>query len=86
MMVSSSLAGRALTPTVELESFAIGEMMGARKIEEKARTRIGDEADTAAVTVEIRQCHRVDSGLFRPFSASANRYRPPHSGGFTMRQ
>ena len=30
MMVSSSLAGRALTPTVELESFAIGDVVDER--------------------------------------------------------
>ena len=63
---------------VELEAVTLGEMLRARQIEEKGRTRIGDEADAAAVSVEIRQGHPVDHLVFRPPATGMDGNRPPH--------
>jgi hypothetical protein len=53
-------------------------MTGMRQIEEKGRARIADEADAAAMPVEISQRHRVHHATFRPLAAAMDSNRPPH--------
>lgn len=72
-------ANAQITAAVELETVALDEMMRPGQIEEKGLTRIGDEADTAAVPVEISKGYRVDRGICRPIAPAANRNRTPHS-------
>jgi hypothetical protein len=52
--------------------------MRARKVEEKGLTGIGDEADAAAVPVEVSERHRVHPSVFGPLAPRVNGYRPPH--------
>src|SRR5207248_397126 len=59
---------------VELEPVALGEMLGARQIQQKRRAGIGDEADAATVPVDKHEGHAVDRRLLRPMTARMYRY------------
>src|SRR6266436_10153767 len=67
-----------IASAVEFEPVAVGEMPGARQIEEKRRTRIGDEANAAAVPVEVRQRYSIYRGGFRPLAARVDSDGPRH--------
>ncbi len=53
-------------------------MLGARQIEQKGRTRIADEADAAAMPVEVGQRYRIDHAVLGPVTAGMDRNRPLH--------
>jgi hypothetical protein len=53
-------------------------MAGSRQIKQIGLTRIGDQADAAAMPVEISKGHRVERGAFRPIPHMMNRDRSVH--------
>src|SRR5438132_8449696 len=57
-----------IAAAVELEPVAIGEMLGARQIEEKGGSRIGNDPNATAMPVEIGQRYRVYRRGFRPLA------------------
>src|SRR5439155_16618370 len=63
---------------VELKPVAVGEMLGARQIEEKGRARIGDEANAATMPVEVGERHCVERSVFRPLAAGMDSESPLH--------
>jgi hypothetical protein len=63
---------------IEFETITIRKMMWARQIEQKGFTRIGNQANAAAVPIKIGKRYRVDRRSFRPVAANVDRYRPPH--------
>jgi hypothetical protein len=67
-----------IAAAVEFEPVAVGEMLGARQIEKKGGPRIGDEANAAAVPVEINQSYLVDRSIIRPLTAGMDSNSPPH--------
>ena len=67
-----------IAAAIELEAVAVGEMVGARQIEQKRLAGIGDEPDAAAMAVEIGERHGVDRRGFRPVAPVVNRNRAPH--------
>ena len=74
-----------IAAAVEFETVALDQVMRPRQVEQIGFARIGDQADAAAVPVEIGEGHRVDRRLFRPMPPPMHRNRPPHQK-FTMRR
>jgi hypothetical protein len=58
-----------IATAVELQPITLRQMPGLRQVEEKGRTRIADEADAAAVAVEISEGDRIDRAVLRPLTA-----------------
>jgi hypothetical protein len=63
---------------VELKTVAVDEVTRPRQIEKKGLSRIGDEADAAAMPVDVSEGHRTQRGVFRPIASAVNRDGPAH--------
>jgi hypothetical protein len=62
----------------ELKTVAVDEATRPRQIEKKGLSRIGDEADAAAMPVDVSEGHRTQRGVFRPIASAVNRDGPAH--------
>src|SRR5437667_356880 len=71
-------ANADIAAALELETITLDQVMCPGQIKEKGLSRIGDEADAAAVPVEIGKGYRIDRGRLRPISSVVNRDRSSH--------
>src|SRR5437879_3487711 len=71
-------ANADIAAALELETITLDQVMCPGQIKEKGLSRIGDEADAAAVPVEIGKGYRINRGRLRPISSAVNRDRSSH--------
>jgi hypothetical protein len=62
----------------ELKTVAVDEVTRPRQIEKKGLSRIGDEADAAAMPVDVSEGHRTERRVFRPIALAVDRESSPH--------
>ena len=78
-------ADSQIATAVEFEAVAVDQVMRPGQIEEKGLARIGDQANAAAMSVDIGEGYRVDRRFLRPCPPPVHRNCSPHQE-FTMRQ
>jgi hypothetical protein len=71
-------ANAEISAGIELKPVAVDEVMRPRQIEKKGLSRIGGEADAAAMPVDVSEGHRTERGVFRPIAPAVDREGSPH--------
>ena len=74
-----------ITAAVEFEAVAVDQVMRSRQVEKIGLSRIGDQPNATAMSVDIGESYRVDRRFRRPYPPPMHRNRPPHQD-FAMRQ